>query len=62
MIESACAQRAIAVPAWTRSIAPLAEPAFGSDLQSLRLYLLTRSPPAFRYRNIFIDATVGDQV
>jgi hypothetical protein len=62
MVESACAQRAVAVPAWTRSIAPLAEPAFGSDLQSLRLYLLTRSPPAFRCRNIFIDATVGDQV
>jgi hypothetical protein len=62
MVESACAQRAIAVPAWTRTIAPLAEPVFGSELQSLRLYLLTSSPPAFRCRNIFIDATVGDQV
>jgi len=29
---------------------------------SLRLYLLTHSPAAFRRRNIFIDATVGAQV
>ena len=62
MVESACARRAVAVPTWTRSIAPLAEPVFGSELQSLRLHLLTSSPPAFRCRNIFIDATVGDQV
>jgi hypothetical protein len=62
MVESACARRAVVVPAWTRSIAPLAEPVFGSELQSLRLHLLTSSPPAFRCRNIFIDATVGDQV
>jgi hypothetical protein len=62
MVEYACARRAIAVPTWTRSIAPLAEPVFGSDLQSLRLYLLTRSPPPFRVRNIFIDATVGGRV
>ena len=62
MVEYACARRAIPVPAWTRSIAPLTEPVFGSDLQSLRLYLLTNSPPPFRMRNIFIDATVGDRV
>ena len=62
MVEYACAKRVISVPAWTRSIAPLAEPAFGSDLNSLRLYLLTRSPPPFRGRNIFIDASLGDQV
>jgi hypothetical protein len=62
MVEYACAKRAIAVPAWTRSIAPLTEPVFGSDLKSLRLHLLTRSPPPFRGRNIFIDATVGDRV
>jgi hypothetical protein len=62
MVEYACAKRSVAVPAWTRSIAPLTEPAFGSDLQSLRLHLLTRSPPPFRGRNIFIDSTVGSQV
>jgi hypothetical protein len=35
---------------------------FGSTLVSLRLYLLTHSPPPFRRRNIFIDATVGSSV
>jgi hypothetical protein len=62
MVEYSCAMRGIAIPAWTRSIPPLADPVFGSELQSLRHYLLTRSPAPFRSRNIFIDATVGDRV
>jgi hypothetical protein len=62
MVEYACARRAVAVPEWTRSIAPLAEPVFGSELQSLRLYLLTHSPAPFRARNIFIDSTLGARV
>jgi hypothetical protein len=62
MVEYACARCAIAIPEWTRSIAPLAEPVFGSELQSLRLHLLIHSPPPFRARNIFIDATLGDRV
>jgi len=62
MVEYACARRAVAVPSWTRSIAPLAEPVFGSELQSLRLYLLTHSPPPFRARNIFIDSSLGDRI
>jgi hypothetical protein len=62
MVEYACARRAVAVPNWTRAIAPLAEPTFGSELQSLRLYLLTHSPPPFRVRNIFIDSSLGDRI
>lgn len=62
MIEQACEQRSVRVPGWVRAIVALAEPVFGSGLQSLRLHLLTHSPPAFRRRNIFIDATVGDRV
>lgn len=62
MIEQACERSSVRVPGWVRAIAPLAEPAFGSTLKSLRLHLLTHSPPAFRRRNIFIDATVGDRV
>jgi hypothetical protein len=62
MVEYACAKRGIAVPAWTRAIVPLDEPVFGSDLQSLRLHLLTHSPAPFRVRNIFIDATLGDRI
>jgi hypothetical protein len=62
MVEYACARRSVAVPAWTGSIAPLTEPVFGSELKSLRPYLLANSPPQFRARNIFIDSTVGDRV
>ncbi len=62
MVEYACAQVDVEPPAWTRAIAPLAAPVFGSRLMSLRLYLLTHSPAPFRRRNIFIDATVGDRV
>lgn len=62
MIELACQRRAIRVPGWVRAIEPLAEPSFGSTLKNLRLHLLVHSPPPFRRRNIFIDATVGSRV
>jgi Protein of unknown function (DUF1778) len=62
MIEQACERRSVRVPGWVRAIAPLPDPAFGSTLKSLRLHLLTHSPPPFRRRNIFIDATIGDRV
>jgi hypothetical protein len=62
MIEQACERRSVRVPGWVLAVKPLAEPAFGSTLKSLRLHLLTHSPPPFRRRNIFIDATVGDRV
>lgn len=62
MVELACERCAVRVPGWARAIEPLPEPVFGSDLLSLRLYLLTRSPAPFRRRNLFIDATLGDQV
>jgi hypothetical protein len=62
MVEYACARHGIAPPAWTQAIPPLRDPLFGSELASLRLYLLTHSPPPFRRRNIFIDATIGSQV
>jgi hypothetical protein len=62
MVEIACAKRGIPVPAWTARVRPLDEPAFGSDLKALRLHLLTRSPAAFRSRNIFIDSSLGDRV
>jgi len=62
MVEIACVKHEIPPPAWTRKVEPLDQPAFGSDLASLRLYLLTHSPAAFRRRNIFIDSTLGDRV
>jgi hypothetical protein len=62
MVEVACAKSQVRVPAWTREIPALTEPVFGSALQNLRLYLLIHAPGPFRRRNIFVDATVGDQV
>jgi hypothetical protein len=62
MVEYGCARCAISPPAWTQSISPLDEPAFGTSLQSLRLHLLTHSPPPFRRRNIFIDSSLGRQI
>lgn len=62
MVEYGCNRCEIAPPSWTRLIAPLDEPVFASNLQSLRLHLLTHSPPPFRRRNIFIDSSLGDRV
>lgn len=62
MIEYTAVQKGRKAPSWIRQVPPLKVPAFGSDLKSLRLYLLTHSPPPFRRRNIFIDATVGQRV
>jgi uncharacterized protein (DUF1778 family) len=62
MVEYGCARCSVAAPAWTRSIAPLESPIFGSSLESLRLHLLTHSPPPFRRRNIFIDSSLGQRV
>jgi hypothetical protein len=62
MVEHVCAASREKPPAWTREIPPLTLPAFGSELKSLRLHLLTNSPAAFRRRNLFVDTVVGGQV
>jgi uncharacterized protein (DUF1778 family) len=62
MVETACARLNVPSPVWLRGIAPLEEPVFASSLQTLRLHLLTRSPAAYRRRNIFVDSTLGDLV
>lgn len=62
MVEAACNIHNVPLPAWTRTISPLAEPMFGSTLKSLRLHLLTQSPPPFRRRNIFVDSSIGKRV
>lgn len=62
MIELAAVQNGVPPPKWTARIPPLSMPYFGAPLMSLRLYLLTHSPAAFRRRNIFIDATLGDRL
>ena len=62
MVEHVCATAGERPPVWTQEIAPLAQPSFGSALQSVRLHLLTNSPAAFRRRNLFVDTVVGGQV
>ena len=62
MVETAAHRNRLPPPAWTERVAPLDEPVFGTPFTSLRLHLLTAAPPAFRRRNIFIDASIGARV
>ncbi len=62
MVECAALDKGVEPPTWLAEIEPLATPVFGSELESLRLHLLTQSPPPFRKRNIFVDATARDRV
>jgi uncharacterized protein (DUF1778 family) len=61
-VEHAASMKSARVPAWTRDVAPLAAPVFGSSLRSVRLHLLLDSPAPFAARNLFIDASVGARV
>jgi len=62
MVEHAAARKRTAAPPWTRTVWPLESPWFATDLKRLRAHLLRVSPAAFRRRNLFVDATVGDRV
>ena len=61
-VEHAAAIKGGAPPRWTVTVEPLDAPWFASTLKSLRLHLLTHSPPPFRRRNLFIDSSVGQRV
>lgn len=62
MVEYAAEKKGKKAPIWTREIPSLETPVFGSELGSLKLHLLTHSPPPFRRRNLFIDSAVGERV
>lgn len=62
MVDHAAQRRHVDAPSWTSDIPALGTPHFGTDLTSLRLHLLVNSAPAFRRRNIFVDAAVGERV
>ncbi len=59
LIEEKAMALGAAVPAWVRDTPPVPEPYFATGLVKLRLHLLTRSPPAFRRRNLFVDRGPG---
>ena len=62
MVEHAAARNRTAPPPWARTVPPLESPWFATDLEKLRAHLLRVSPTAFRRRNLFVDATLGDRV
>ena len=62
MIESAAMLKGAVPPGWTAAVPALERPWFASALRSLRLYLLTNSPPPFRRRNLFVDNSVGRRI
>ena len=62
MLEYTAAAKDVPVPGWVKDVVPLEMPWFASSLQSLRLYLLANSPPAFRRRNLFIDSSIGSRI
>ena len=61
-VEHAAAIKGVIPPRWTVTVNALDAPWFASTLKSLRLHLLTQSPPPFRRRNLFIDSSVGHRV
>lgn len=62
MVEHASWLKRVRPPAWAAEVRPLDDPWFASTLWSLRLHLLSASPVAFKRRNLFVDASVGDRV
>lgn len=62
MVEHVAHRLGRVPPAWCGEVEPLARPEFSGGLLSLRPHLLRVSPVAFRRRNLFVDATVGDRV
>jgi len=62
MIEHAAHQKGEAPPSWVRDVDPLERPYFAAPFSRLRPHLLHAAPVAFKRRNLFVDATVGDRV
>lgn len=62
MVEHAAHQKQVPAPAWATGVEPLETPYFAVTFPKLRMHLLRSAPVAFKRRNIFVDATVGDRV
>jgi uncharacterized protein (DUF1778 family) len=62
MVEQAAHQKGEAAPPWTRDVEPPDIPYFAVPFARLRPHLLRDAPVAFKRRNLFVDATIGDRV
>lgn len=62
MVEQAASQKGEIPPAWVHDIEPLENPYFAVPFARLRPHLLMAAPVAFKRRNLFVDASVGDRV
>lgn len=62
MVEHAAGRNGVAPPSWVRDVEPMDEPYFAAPFPRLRPYLLRAAPVAFKRRNLFIDASLGDRV
>jgi hypothetical protein len=61
-IELAAGRRGQKPPDWLATIPSAGVPRFGSQLENVRLHLLTQSPVALRRRNLFMDASIDERV
>ncbi|MBN1961582.1 MAG: hypothetical protein JW841_11605 [Deltaproteobacteria bacterium] len=62
MIELTAHRLHAITPQWVCNIPPLTTPVFATKLKNLRLHLLLHSPPPFKKRNIFVDASIGERI
>lgn len=62
MVEQAATSKGVLPPPWAGEVPPLNTPYFATSLRSLRLHLLRSAPIAFKRRNLFVDAVVGQRV
>ena len=62
MVEETARRLGVAPPGWTKEAAPLEHPYFAVPFMRLRPHPLRTAPVAYKRRNLFVDATVGDRV
>ncbi len=62
MVEHAAHQKQMPSPGWATTVEPLESPWFAVTFPKLRMHLLRTAPVAFKRRNLFVDATIGDRV
>lgn len=62
LVEEFARRHGVPAPAWAAEVEPLDEPYFAGSLSGVRPLLLRNSPVAFKRRNLFVDAGVGEHL